>query len=223
MEMHAGHHLVVQLLGMNVNWDTLLMTWLVGALVIIVTVGATRGRALVPSGMQNVMEMIIEALLNQFKQTLGPKYGQVVSVLLTMFFFILFANELGMIPSHHFVLASPTTDLNTTVALAIISSFMVHFMAVKNRGPKKHLKHYLEPFIPFIAMNILEEFTKPLTLAFRLFGNILAGEIMLEVLYYLAPVGVPIVWIAFSLIIGLIQAFVFTILTTAYLAPSFRD
>lgn len=72
-------------------------------------------------------------------------------------------------------------------------------------------------------MNILEEFTKPLTLAFRLFGNILAGEIMLEVLYYLAPVGVPIVWIAFSLIIGLIQAFVFTILTTAYLAPSFRD
>ena len=116
MELHAGHHMVVQLLGLNVNLDTLMMTWLVAALVIIVTVAATRGRSLVPSGLQNAMEIVIEALLDQFKETLGPKYGQVVSVLLTMFLFILFANELGMLPNPH-VLASPTNDLNTTVAL----------------------------------------------------------------------------------------------------------
>ena len=113
MELHAGHHMVVQLLGLNVNLDTLMMTWLVAALVIIVTVAATRGRSLVPSGLQNAMEIVIEALLDQFKETLGPKYGQVVSVLLTMFLFILFANELGMLPNPH-VLASPTNDLNTT-------------------------------------------------------------------------------------------------------------
>lgn len=135
MELHAGHHMVVQLLGLNVNLDTLMMTWLVAALVIIVTVAATRGRSLVPSGLQNAMEIVIEALLDQFKETLGPKYGQVVSVLLTMFLFILFANELGMLPNPH-VLASPTNDLNTTVALALVSSFMVHFMALKNQGFK---------------------------------------------------------------------------------------
>ena len=173
MELHAGHHMVVQLLGLNVNLDTLMMTWLVAALVIIVTVAATRGRSLVPSGLQNAMEIVIEALLDQFKETLGPKYGQVVSVLLTMFLFILFANELGMLPNPH-VLASPTNDLNTTVALALVSSFMVHFMALKNQGFKKHFKHFFEPFAPFVVINLMEEITKPLTLAFRLFGNILA-------------------------------------------------
>ncbi|EGS32256.1 MULTISPECIES: F0F1 ATP synthase subunit A [Megasphaera] len=222
MEMHAGHHWVVQLLGMHVNLDTIMVTWLVAVIVILVSIGTTRGRALVPSGMQNVMEMAIEALMTQFKATIGPKYGQVVSVLLTMFFFIFFANELGMIPSHE-LLASPTTDLNTTVALALITSFLVHILALKNHGVKRYFKHFVEPFYPFLIINIMEEFTKPITLAFRLFGNILAGEIMLEVLYYLVPAGIPIVWIAFSLVIGLIQAFVFTILTAAYLAPSIQD
>ena len=144
MELHAGHHVVVQLLGLNVNLDTLMMTWLVAALVIIVTVSATRGRSLVPSGLQNAMEMVIESLLDQFRETLGPKYGQVVSVLLTMFLFILFANELGMIPNPE-ILASPTNDLNTTVALALVSSFMVHFMALKNQGFKNISRASLNP------------------------------------------------------------------------------
>ena len=222
MELHAGHHVVVQLLGLNVNLDTLMMTWLVAALVIIVTVSATRGRSLVPSGLQNAMEMVIESLLDQFRETLGPKYGQVVSVLLTMFLFILFANELGMIPNPE-ILASPTNDLNTTVALALVSSFMVHVMALKNQGFKKHFKSFFKPFAPFVIINLMEEITKPLTLAFRLFGNILAGEILLEVLYFLVPIGIPIIWLVFSLVIGLIQAFIFTILTTSYLAPSFAD
>ena len=222
MELHAGHHVVVQLLGLNVNLDTLMMTWLVAALVIIVTVSATRGRSLVPSGLQNAMEMVIESLLDQFRETLGPKYGQVVSVLLTMFLFILFANELGIIPNPE-ILASPTNDLNTTVALALVSSFMVHFMALKNQGFKKHFKSFFKPFAPFVIINLMEEITKPLTLAFRLFGNILAGEILLEVLYFLVPIGIPIIWLVFSLVIGLIQAFIFTILTTSYLAPSFAD
>ena len=222
MELHTGHHLVVQLLGMNVNMDTLYMNWLTAAIVIILTVAATRGHSLVPSGIQNVMEMIIEALLKQFQETLGPKWGQVVSVLLTMFLFILVGNELGLLPSPH-ILASPTNDLNTTLALALVSTFMVHYIALKNMGLKKHLKHYMEPFAPFLIMNILEEFTKPLTLAFRLFGNILAGEILLEVLYDLVPAGVPMIWIAFSLFIGLIQAFIFTILTTSYLKDSMGE
>ncbi|MCH4166693.1 MAG: F0F1 ATP synthase subunit A [Megasphaera sp.] len=222
MELHTGHHLVVQLLGLNVNMDTLILTWVTAALVIIVSIAATRGRSLVPSGLQNAMEIVVESLLSQFKETLGPKYGQVVSVLLTMFLFILFGNEIGLLPSPH-ILASPTNDLNTTVALALVSSLMVHVMALRNQGLKKHLKHYLEPFPPFILINLLEEVTKPLTLAFRLFGNILAGEILMEVLYFLAPVGVPMVWLLFSLVIGLIQAFIFTILTTSYLRDSFTE
>ncbi len=222
MDLHAGHHFIVQIFGMDVNMDTIFMTWIVAALVIIVTVLATRKHAMVPSGLQNGMEMVIEVLLDQFKATLGPKYNQVISVLLTMFLFILFANELGLLPSPH-LLSSPTNDLNTTVALALVSSFMVHFMALKNQGFKHHFKHFFKPFVPFVIINLMEEITKPLTLAFRLFGNILAGEILMEVLYFLVPVAVPMIWLLFSLVIGLIQAFIFTILTTSYLAPSMQD
>ena len=222
MELHTGHHLIAQLFGMNVNMDTLYMTWLTAAIVIIVTMAATRSRSLVPSGIQNVVEIIVESLLVQFKETLGPKWGQVVSVLLTMFLFILVGNELGLLPSPH-ILTSPTNDLNTTLGLALVSSFMVHFVALRNQGVKKHFKHYFEPFIPFVVINLMEEFTKPLTLAFRLFGNILAGEILMEVLYLLVPVGVPIIWFIFSLVMGLIQAFIFTILTTSYLADSLKE
>ncbi|WP_427113743.1 F0F1 ATP synthase subunit A [Megasphaera sueciensis] len=222
MELHTGHHLIAQLFGMNVNMDTLYMTWLTAAIVIIVTMAATRSRSLVPSGIQNVVEIIVESLLAQFKETLGPKWGQVVSVLLTMFLFIFVGNELGLLPSPH-ILTSPTNDLNTTLGLALVSSFMVHFVALRNQGVKKHFKHYFEPFIPFVVINLMEEFTKPLTLAFRLFGNILAGEILMEVLYLLVPVGIPIIWLVFSLVIGLIQAFIFTILTTSYLADSLKE
>ncbi|WP_427114088.1 F0F1 ATP synthase subunit A [Megasphaera sueciensis] len=222
MELHTGHHLITQFLGMNVNMDTIYMTWLTAVIVIGITVLATRGRSLVPSGVQNVVEIVIEALLKQFKETLGPKWGQVVSVLLTMFLFIFVGNELGLLPSPH-ILTSPTNDLNTTLGLALVSSFMVHFVALRNQGVKKHFKHYFEPFIPFVVINLMEEFTKPLTLAFRLFGNILAGEILMEVLYLLVPVGIPIIWLVFSLVIGLIQAFIFTILTTSYLADSLKE
>ena len=222
MELHTGHHLIVQLLGMSVNMDTLYMTWLTAVIVLIITFSATRGRSLVPSGIQNAVEMVVEALLDQFKETLGPKWGQVVSVLLTMFLFILVGNELGLLPSPH-ILTSPTNDLNTTLALALVSSLMVHLVALRNQGVKKHMKHYFEPFLPFVIINIMEEFTKPLTLCFRLFGNILAGEILMEVLYILVPVGVPVVWLIFSLVIGLIQAFIFTILTTSYLADSMKE
>lgn len=222
MGIHTGHHVIAQFMGMSINMDTIYMTWLTAAIVILVSLAATRGRSLVPSGIQNIMEMIIEALLDQFKETLGPKWEQVVSVLLTLFLFILVGNELGLLPSPH-ILVSPTSDLNTTMGLALVSSFMVHFVALRNQGLKRHCQHYFEPFAPFVIMNLMEEFTKPLTLAFRLFGNILAGELMMEVLYMLVPVGVPIIWLAFSLVIGLIQAFVFTILTTSYLADSLRE
>ena len=145
-----------------------------------------------------------------------------MSVLLTMFLFILVGNELGLLPSPH-ILTSPTNDLNTTLGLALVSSFMVHFVALRNQGLKKHIKHYFQPFAVFFVINLLEEFTKPITLAFRLFGNILAGEILMEVLYKLVPVGVPIIWLIFSLVIGLIQALIHTILTTSYLADSLRE
>ena len=86
MELHTGHHLIYQLFGMNVNMDTLYMTWLTAAIVIIITLAATRGRSLVPSGIQNAVEIVVEALLAQFKETLGPKWGHMMQRKKLIFF-----------------------------------------------------------------------------------------------------------------------------------------
>lgn len=219
MHLHTGTHAVAEFLGMQVNMDTIYMTWIAAAIVLILTFMATRGRALVPSGWQNAMEMVVEGLCNQFHDNLGPKYRQVVPVLLTLFLFIFVSNQMGLLPTNHLIV-SPTNDLNTTLGMALFCSIVIHVLYIRNQGFGHWLKHFFQPFSVFVFINLIEEISKPVTLAMRLFGNILAGEILLEILYNLAPWLVPIIWIAFSLFVGLIQAYIFTTLASAYLKGS---
>lgn len=219
MHLHTGTHIVGQLFGMQVNWDTIYTTWLSGLIVIILVFAATRGRALVPSGWQNAVEMLIEGLCSQFQDNLGRKYRQVATMLLTLFMFILTANQIGLLPTNHLT-ASPTNDVNTTLGLAIAASLAIHFYFIKNKGFGHWIGHFFHPFSAFVVMNLIEEVARPITLAMRLFGNILAGEILLEILYGLAPWLVPMIWIGFSLFVGVIQAFIFTTLVSIYLKES---
>lgn len=219
MELHTGTHVVEQLFGMSVNMDTIFTTWLSALIVFVLVIAATRGRSLVPSGWQNAVEMIIEGLCNQFESNVGHNYRQVVNVLLTFFLFIFTANQIGLLPTDHLT-ASPTNDVNTTLGLAIASSLILHFYYIKNKGVKIWLKHFFQPFAVFVVINLIEEVARPLTLAMRLFGNILAGEILLEILNYLCPWLIPILWIAFSLFIGAIQAYIFTTLASIYMKDS---
>lgn len=219
MHLHTGTHVVEQLFGMQVNMDTIYMTWIAAAIVIVMTLLATRGRALVPSGWQNAMEMVVETLCNQFHDNMGAKYRQVVPILLTLFLFIFVSNQMGLLPTNHLIV-SPTNDLNTTLGMAVFVSIVIHVLYIKNQGVGHWIKHFFQPFVPFVAINLIEEIAKPVTLSMRLFGNILAGEILLELLYNMVPYAVPMVWIAFSLFIGAIQAYIFTTLASAYLKPS---
>ncbi len=212
MHLHTGTHDVQYILGMAVNMDTIYMTWITAAIVFILIRLAVAKPALVP----------VETLCDQFRGTLGPDYRKAVYMLLTLFFFIFVGNELGLLPTPH-LLVSPTNDLNTTLGMAIGASVITHLLYVRNRGVGNYVKHWFQPFAPFVIINIIEEIAKPLTLAMRLLGNILAGEILLEVLQNLVPFGVPIIWLVFSLVIGLIQAFIFTILVTAYLGGAIGE
>ena len=169
--------------------------------------------------MQNCVEILIEALLDQFKTNVGPKYRQVVPALLTLFLFILTANQLGLLPTDHMT-ASPTSDINTTLGLALAVTILIHALYIANQGVGKWVKHFFEPFPVFVLINLVEEISRPVTLAMRLFGNILAGEILLELLYALAPWLIPIIWIAFSVFVGVIQAYIFTTLSSVYLKHS---
>ena len=175
MHLHTGTHVVTELFGMQVNLDTIFTTWLAAIIVILVTLAATRGRAMVPSGIQNAMEMLVEALCNQFRDNIGHKYRQVATWLLTLFLFIFTSNQLGLLPTNHLT-ASPTNDVNTTLGLAIASSLAIHFYYLKNKGFGHWIGHFFKPFSLFVVMNLVEEVARPIALAMRLFGNILAGN-----------------------------------------------
>ena len=219
MHLHTGTHAVAELFGMQVNMDTLYTTWLTAIIVFIIAFAASRGRAMIPGGIQNAVELLVEGLCNQFEKNIGHNYRQVVPVLLTLFLFIFVGNQIGLLPTAHLT-ASPTNDVNTTLGLAIGASIFVHIFYVKNRGVGNWLGHFFKPFVPFVFINIVEEVSRPVTLAMRLFGNILAGEILMEILNNLAPWLVPMIWIAFSLFVGLIQAYIFTTLVSIYLKES---
>lgn len=219
MHLHTGTHAVQQLLGMQVNMDTIFTTWLTALIVFLVVFAASRGKKLVPTGVQNCVEILVEGLLSQFEKNVGPKYRQVVPALLTLFLFILTANQLGLLPTEHLT-ASPTSDINTTLGLALAVTILIHALYIANQGVGKWVKHFFEPFPVFVLINLVEEISRPVTLAMRLFGNILAGEILLELLYALAPWLIPIIWIAFSVFVGCVQAYIFTTLSSVYLKHS---
>lgn len=219
MHLHTGTHAVQQLLGMQVNMDTIFTTWLTALIVFLVVFAASRGKKLVPTGVQNCVEILVEGLLSQFEKNVGPKYRQVVPALLTLFLFILTANQLGLLPTEHLT-ASPTSDINTTLGLALAVTLLIHVLFIANQGVGKWMKHFFEPFPVFVFINLVEEISRPVTLAMRLFGNILAGEILLELLYALCPWLIPIIWIAFSVFVGCVQAYIFTTLSSVYLKHS---
>lgn len=223
MEHGGGHeiggHKLAHFAGLTFNMDTLYMTWLTMAIIIIFAILATRRLSLQPRGWQNFMEMVIEGVFGQMENAMGPKGKKLAPFLITLFLFLLVANELGLIPGF----TSPTNDLNTTLGLALLVIAVVHVAGIINKGLFRYLKHFIEPSVLFLPINLIEEVSKPVTLSFRLFGNILAGEILIIILGMLVPYVVPTAWLAVSVFIGIIQAAIFTILAMSYISGSFTD
>ena len=224
MEQGGGAHEIgvkklAHLAGLTFNIDTLYMTWLAMAIVIAIAYLATRRLSIVPGAWQNILEMAITAIMDQIEGILGSKGKKLAPLIITLFLFLLVANWLGLIPGF----TSPTADLNTTLGLALMVIGLVHVLGAVNKGPINYLKHFFQPYWPFVIINIIEELAKPITLSFRLFGNILAGEVLLIILGILVPYIIPTAWLAFSLFVGVIQAFIFTMLTMSYLVNSMQN
>ncbi len=209
--------------GIVVNMQTLYMSWLTMAIVALIVFFATRHVQEIPSGVQNLMEMFVEWLNGLMDNNMGVEGRRIAApFVLTLFLYLFIGNEIGMLPQIGFNISSPTNDLNVPLGLSIMVSITVYIYGVSQKG-LIYFRHLLEPFSLMLPLNILEELAKPLTMALRLFGNILAGEILLKVLYKLVPWVVPNIWIGFSLIIGFLQAFIFTMLTIIAIAPAFRS
>ena len=213
---------VIEIGGHTFNEHTILMTWITMAIVILVAFLATRNLKEVPTGWQNAIEAVADLWETQVKALIGEGGAFLVPLFLTLFLYLMVANWLGLCPG----MESPTNDINTTLGMAIFMSFFVnHAVGLMKQGAG-HLHHFIEPFAPFIIVNLIEELSRPASLAFRLFGNILAGEVLIIIILELVP-GVinwlpSTPWILFSLFVGVIQAYIFTMLSITYIAPSAR-
>ena len=212
--------------------STILAAWLAIAVVILVSLLATRRMALIPSGLQNFAELAIEGLLTPCEQFAGARGRAFLPLVGSLFFFILTANWMGILPfyaendwlngsvpwtaSHGGPLRSANSDLNATAAMAIIVFIWVQFMMIRSNGLFGWIKHLT--WGPPPVLELISEIARPVSLALRLFGNIFAGEVLLLVMSNLIPPGIPALFMAFELFVGIVQALIFAILTLAFLS-----
>ena len=172
------------------------------------------------------MEYALEYIRNLSKDQIGEKeYRPWVPFIGTLFLFIFLSNWSGALLPWKLIhlpsgeLAAPTNDINTTVALALLTSLAYFYAGFRKRG-LGYLAKYIEPTPILLPINILEEFTKPLSLSFRLFGNILADELVVGVLVLLVPFIVPIPVMLLGLFTSAIQALVFATLAAVYIGEA---
>jgi F-type H+-transporting ATPase subunit a len=195
--------------------ETVFSAWVSMAVLVIVSLLVTRNLKMLPSGLQNVAETIVEAWLGLIEQAAGKQGRRFLPVVLTAFLFILFSNWLGTLPLYGNVrgFRSAMSDLNLTVAMAIIVFLMAQVYSVVTHGIGGYLKHL---FIPN-PLEILTELSRPLSLSLRLFGNIFAGGVLVHTMLGLAPF-VAFAFLGLELFVGVIQALIFAMLTLVFLS-----
>ena len=185
---------------------------------------AIRGSlALVPKGLQNFMEVLVDALLNLAEENIGHKWGKYFFPLIgTIGLYILVCNFMGLIPGF----TAPTSNINTTASMAVPVFLATHVYGIRVHGVK-YIKHFLGPIVWLAPMMFIIEFighlVRPITLSVRLFGNMIAKHMILFALALLAPVIVPVAILGLGVLVSLIQAFVFVLLTALYLAGAVEE
>ena len=224
--VEVGEHFYWNIAGFTVHGQVLLVTWLVIAIILTIAVLGTSNLEQVPKGLQNFVELVFEYIAGIAKDQLGEyEYRPWVPFVGTLFLFIFVANWLGALVPWKLIqlpegeLAAPTNDINTTVALSLLTSISYFYAGFKAKG-LGFFARYISPTPIFLPINILEDFSKPLSLSFRLFGNILADEIVVSVLCLLVPLFVPLPVMALGIFTSSVQALVFSTLTAAYITEA---
>ncbi|AES69405.1 ATP synthase subunit a [Medicago truncatula] len=198
---------------------------LANTILLISTILVVRNPQTIPTSGQNFFEYVLEFIRDVSKTQIGEEYGPWVPFIGTLFLFIFVSNWSGallpwkIIKLPHGELAAPTNDINTIVALALLTSVAYFYAGISKKG-LAYFGKYIQPTPILLPINILEDFTKPLSLSFRLFGNILADELVVVVLVSLVPLVVPIPVMFLGLFTSGIQALIFATLAAAYIGES---
>jgi F-type H+-transporting ATPase subunit a len=191
--------------------DTVISTWFMIALIAsAILVARWRFPAL--------LEMLIEFLDDMLSEVLGRPAEPFLPLLGALAVFIAVANVIGVIP----VVTTPTSDINTPLALSLVVFFSVHYFGIAQKGPLGYLKGLASPIF-MLPLEIIGQLSRTLSLTLRLFGNIISTELVVAVIFSLVPLFVPLPVIGFSMFTGLLQAYIFTVLAAVYIGSALES
>ena len=213
----------------NVFWEwgvirvnaTLVYSWVVLMLLTVVARAVTS--RIDPdtsrSRWQHMLEALVTVIREQIREASRQEPDRYLPFIGTLFLFIVTSNVLDVVPGF----TAPTSSLSTTAALASLVFFAVPVFGIMRQGVREYLRQYLKPTPFMLPFNIIGEVSRTVALAIRLFGNIMSGSLIVAILLSLAPLFFPMAMQAFSLLIGVIQAYVFAILALVYIASGQRS
>ena len=197
--------------------DTVLQTWIVVIVLVALAVWTSRKHSVwEPSRWQLAVEFVYEYVEKLIADTSGRSIPEIVPFLTTLISFVAISNLLGLLP----LFQAPTRDLNTTLALSLIALGAVQMYGIRRKGLKGHLHSFIEPVALMLPMNLLGLVSRTLSMSLRLFGNVIAGEIITGVMLMLMPVLAPLPFSLLGMLTGVLQALVFTVLTLVFMAEA---
>jgi F-type H+-transporting ATPase subunit a len=216
MEITPDHLVVLRWGWMELN-ATLVYTWLVILLLVVVSWLGTRTR--LGSRLRPALEAIVAGLRGQIREISGSDGADdYLPFIGTLFLFVAVSNELDAVPGW----CAPTGSLSTTAALALCVAVSVPVFGIRKAGLRGYLHHYLTPTALMLPIHVISEISRTLALAIRLFGNIMSGSMVVALLLALAPLFFPMLMQVLGLLIGLIQAYIFAVLAMVYIAAAVR-
>jgi F-type H+-transporting ATPase subunit a len=216
-QISPGQVILFQMGLITIN-ATLVYTWLIMIILVVGSILITRHlsseRKL--SRWQNIMEVIINAVMGEIREISREHVRRYFPFIGSLFLFIALSNMLTFIPGY----VAPTSSLTTTAALAVTVFFAVPIYGIASQGVLEYLKEYFRPNFLFFPFHVMGEFSRTLALAVRLFGNLMSHEKVVAILLAVTPLFFPVVMQVLGLLIGLIQAYIFAILTMVYIASA---
>jgi F-type H+-transporting ATPase subunit a len=202
--------------------DAIVHAWLVLAILIVLSLLVRSRISMVPGKLQNFMEICISSIETMIVDNMGEKGKPFFPLIATLAFFILTSNLLGLIPGFF----PPTANLNTTAACAIIVFLSTHVVGIWNHGIK-YIRHFMGPvwwLAPImLPVEIIGHLSRPLSLSFRLFGNMNGHELILLIFFGLVPFLIPLPMMLMGVLVSFLQTFVFMLLSTIYIQGSLEE
>ena len=191
-------------------------TWvIIAALTLVCWLGLRRAK--VHAGpLQATLEIIVETMSRQISEVIRRDAWPYLPLLGTLFLFLVFANLIAVVPG----MKPPTGRIETPAALAAIVFLSVHYFGIRSRGLVDYLRHYTRPNLLLLPLNVLSEITRTFSLMVRLFGNMMSHELVIAIVALLAGLLLPIPFLLLGVLIGIIQAFIFTVLAAVFIGAA---